>query len=409
VTEHRDPRGRRHPFAPPQDAAAAAARLESAADEMRAQQLTRGAPVDEPPTGLLDLAAIRAALGADPGGEVNPAAAAWLAGEPEPEPEPVFGDVYVVDEPVVGEVVDVVTVSLVPDLSRVDEAFAHALVIGGEVLEHPCRVLGKAMHTDGPCGPAQHPAAPVEVAPSPPPAPVPAVAPPAPAPVFSSEQHRLTWRSRHDPRSLQFGMRRGLAGSAPLTDHVWPVGPVIDQGVEGCCVGAGIVDAVNAMAPGGPDGGLPEAQALYRAAQRLDDVPGEDYTGTSVLAGLQAARAAGLVGGYVWCFGTKDVAQAVLQRGPVVVGVPWLSGMYDTGPGGLVELAGEDTGAGHCLAVVGIKVRGPQGQLGPYFVWQNSWGTGYGDGGLGYVHHRDLARLLHGTGEAAVPTAAVQS
>jgi hypothetical protein len=111
----------------------------------------------------------------------------------------------------------------------------------------------------------------------------------------------------------------------------------------------------------------------------------------------------------VWCFGTKDVAQAVLQRGPVVVGVPWLSGMYDTGPGGLVELAGEDTGAGHCLAVVGIRLRGPQGQLGPYFVWQNSWGTGYGDGGLGYVHHRDLARLLHGTGEAAIPTAGAQS
>jgi hypothetical protein len=92
----------------------------------------------------------------------------------------------------------------------------------------------------------------------------------------------------------------------------------------------------------------------------------------------------------------------------VIVGVPWLSGMYDTGPGGLVQLDGDDSGLGHCLAVVGLRVKGPQGQPGPFFVWQNSWGTGYGDGGLGYVHHRDLAALLHAAGEAAVPTRDVQ-
>jgi hypothetical protein len=192
-------------------------------------------------------------------------------------------------------------------------------------------------------------------------------------------------------------------------------GPVLDQGTEGACVGFGIVDGANVLRMAGEFGahfpgwlGEPDALALYKRAQQLDEVPGESYTGTSVLAGMQAGVEAGLFGGYSWAFGTRDVAQAVLQVGPVIVGVPWLAGMYDTGPGGLVELSGADTGAGHCLAVVGLKVRGPQGQLGPYFVWQNSWGPGYGDRGLGYIHHRDLATLLHGTGEAAIPTRAAQ-
>ena len=113
TTPNRDPRLRRTGgvFAAPVDVRAAAGRLEAAADAMRAEQLERGAadpfadalPIppgmtveqlanggaaEEPPTGLLDLAAIRAALGTEPGGEVNPAAAAWLAGDDEPEPEP---------------------------------------------------------------------------------------------------------------------------------------------------------------------------------------------------------------------------------------------------------------------------------------------------------------------------------
>jgi hypothetical protein len=356
VTHHPDPRGRhRRELAPPVDALAAAVRLDQATAAMRASRLEHG-PVplaDEPPTGLLDLAALRAAVGGGPAEDVDPAAAAWLAGGPDPA---------------------------------------------------AARVVEQVDALEVPSSPA-----PASVA-----APVAPAAPPTPAPVvvprvFTSEREpRPGWRSRHDVRSLSYGLRARLAGSAPLTDHVWPTGPVLDQGQEGECVGCGLVDAVNALrrAAGRTDLlKIDAAAGLYHRAQQLDDVPGEAYTGTSVLAGLKAATEEQLIGGYLWCFGTRDVAQAVLQRGPVVVGVPWLSGMYDTGPGGLVQVTGTDTGAGHCLAVVGIRMKGPQGQPGPYFVWQNSWGRAYGDGGLGYIHHRDLAGLLRGVGEAAIVTA----
>lgn len=224
---------------------------------------------------------------------------------------------------------------------------------------------------------------------------------------FSSERSRtLDWRPRHDERSLLFGVAGRDAGAVALQDVELPAGPVLDQGPDGACVGFATVAAVNVRLAEAlePPLDAEDAHALYARAQRLDERPGENYTGTSVNGGMLAGREAGLFGGWLWCFGTKHIAQTIMRRRPVVIGVPWLSGMWETGPGGLVEVAGDDEGMGHCLAVVGLKLKGPQGQPGPFFIWQNSHGTGYGAEGFGYVHHRTLAGLLRGIGEAAVPT-----
>jgi hypothetical protein len=103
----------------------------------------------------------------------------------------------------------------------------------------------------------------------------------------------LTWRPNHDPQSRSFGVRQRLTGSAPLTDVLLSTGPVLDQGSEGACVGFGSADAANVLtllrAPGTPqllDSG--DAVELYRLAQKLDQVPGEDYEGSSVLGGMKA-------------------------------------------------------------------------------------------------------------------------
>jgi hypothetical protein len=223
----------------------------------------------------------------------------------------------------------------------------------------------------------------------------------------------LNWRPNHDERSRSFGVRQRLTASAPLTNVLFTTGPVLDQGTEGACVGFGSADAANVMtllrSPGTPgllDNG--DALELYRLAQKLDEIPGESYTGTSVLGGMKAGLERGLWGGYLWAFGTRDIAQALLQRhGPVVIGVPWFDGLYETGPRGVVRLGGALVG-GHCLAVVGLQLTGPNGEPGVHFIWQNSWGPSYGDDGLGYIANRDLVTLLRQQGEAAIPTAAAQ-
>lgn len=390
---HPDPRARRR--TPPVDALAAAVRLEAAAATWSASQATptpTARPDDDPPTAFLDLGAIRAAVaaaGTDPG-PVDPAAAAWLAGGPDPGAAAIVAAVDFLEP--TPEPAPVVEPEPEPE---------------PDPIEWTCHVLGNAFHSDGPCGP-QHSIVDLMAAYTDVPSPAPAVDPPAPAavpapvpPAFSSE--RGGWRSRHDERSRSFGVRRRLLGSAPLTDHLWPVGPILDQGTNGSCVGFGTVAALNALSATDADRGADAARAIYARAQRLDTIPGENYSGTSVLAGMKAATEAGWLGGYQWAFGTKDLAQGILQRGPAVIGIPWLASLDEPGPGGLLSLGGGDRG-GHCVAVVGLLLRGPQGQVGPYFVLQNSWGESWADHGLGYIHHRDLAQLLRGGGEAALPT-----
>lgn len=70
------------------------------------------------------------------------------------------------------------------------------------------------------------------------------------------------------------------------TDGWWAF---YDQGVEGACVGFGISRYASLMNRLRYDG-----FALYHEAQRIDEWPGENYSGTSVRAGLEVARTQGL-------------------------------------------------------------------------------------------------------------------
>lgn len=250
---------------------------------------------------------------------------------------------------------------------------------------------------------------------------VPAIVPPswsaqaAPADLsIPRTEHPLvgSWRSRHDPASREFPIRALLAGaSVPVQRHELPLGPLLLQGPEGACPGfmaAHLSNIVEAMDGGHDFLAADDAQALYRRAQELDEWPGEDYSGSSVLAAMKAGQERDLWDGYAWSFGTRDIAQSILDNRPVGVGVPWLSGMFETEPDGRVVVTGSNTGQGHALAVFGI-VDEVSGRPGPWFCWQNSQSADYGDParpGVGYVHHTDLARLLRGVGEAAIPLAA---
>jgi hypothetical protein len=231
---------------------------------------------------------------------------------------------------------------------------------------------------------------------------------------FSSERV-MDWESRHDARSRDYGVaEHRLMGRAPIVDLLLPVGPVLNQGADGACAGFAAADAGNALEsvlwqrkgyplPPADLLGDADARAIYQRAKELDDVPGVEYSGTSILAAMKAGKEHGLWGGYLWAFGVRDIAQTLLQlQAPVVIGVPWFADMAETEPGGVVRVGGGWIG-GHAVAIVGIQNAGPNGERGPFFVWQNSWGPGYGAGGLGYVHHRDLTWLLAQEGEAAIP------
>jgi hypothetical protein len=87
----------------------------------------------------------------------------------------------------------------------------------------------------------------------------------------------------------------------------------------------------------------------------------------------------------------------------VVLGLPWDAGLEEPDAAGVIRPGGASAG-GHALAAVGLRTA-VAGRPGPYFVLQQSRGVTEGQGGLVYLHHSHLSRLLAGRGEAGVPLA----
>jgi hypothetical protein len=220
---------------------------------------------------------------------------------------------------------------------------------------------------------------------------------------------KFDWRSHHDSESKKYSIRATLRNQTIEKKKVmWAEGIVTDQGSEGACVGFAWMNEMLAK-PVAPEKQPPVslanslAYSYYRDAQKIDEWPGEDYEGTSVLAGAKIMQRNGYIKEYRWCFGVSDVRDAVISQGPVVTGIPWYSGMYQTSDSGLVKVSGSKVG-GHAIVITGYNpnmvINGRREEV---FRWRNSWGINYGINGSGYIKYKDLEKLLKEQGEACVP------
>lgn len=217
--------------------------------------------------------------------------------------------------------------------------------------------------------------------------------------MISLKGGQLTTDKRLD-RVVQFDERsrsypiRALVGAAPLRSKLWRCPIVLDQGREGACVGFAWTHE-KAGTPVSIQGLTTEmALATYRRARELDEWPGEDYDGTSVIAGVLAGREQGYYGEFRWAFGMQDLILG-LWKGPAVLGIPWYDSMYEA-PNGKVSISGDMVG-GHAILCRGVNVPGR------YFVLHNSWGPDWGINGDARISFEDMERLLHEQGEACIP------
>jgi hypothetical protein len=208
------------------------------------------------------------------------------------------------------------------------------------------------------------------------------------------------WKPRFDERSKLYPIRALVGDDQPVKYRLWAKGPILDQGYEGACVGFGW----SAELAGNPKPvrGVSNdtARSLYRRAQQIDEWEGENYEGTSVLAGAKATAETGFLTEYRWAFGLDDVLRALSWQGPVVLGVNWYSGMYDTDSKGFIHPTGDLLG-GHCLLARGVST-----YYNRVFL-QNSWGKEWGRNGGCYITFDDLGQLLSEYGEACVPVGRV--
>lgn len=211
-----------------------------------------------------------------------------------------------------------------------------------------------------------------------------------------------------DERSRAFGIAEEIS-SQPRVKKVWGYPRFRNnQGAEGHCVGFGWANELNGQ-PIGFNFNNADAHQIFYGAQKIDrerhNLHFED--GATVIAGAKEVQRLGFIEGYRWAFGVEQVIDALVGHGPVVLGINWYDGMYETRPSGMVEVSGRLVG-GHAITLFGyhpkMRIRG-EGWFKRHEVvpWVNSWGSEYGNNGIGYLKIEDLDRLLKEQGEACVP------
>lgn len=208
---------------------------------------------------------------------------------------------------------------------------------------------------------------------------------------------RLGRLPEFDPKSKKFSVRAFLDPQLPLRSYTWsiPEDDILDQGNEGSCVGHGYAHEVSAR-PVKFQMTSTDALWIYRRGQVLDIWFGEDYDGTSVLAGAKACVELGHYKEYRWAFTEQEMAHSVGYAGPVVIGVNWYSGMFNPDQNGYLRPDGFLAG-GHCVMVNSFSAR-----LNRYQI-VNSWGLSWGNRGRAYITRKDMARLIEEDGECCLP------
>jgi hypothetical protein len=197
--------------------------------------------------------------------------------------------------------------------------------------------------------------------------------------------------------------------------------PVLDQGSEGACTGFGLATVANYLLLRRrvvPDSVLVSPRMLYEMARRYDEWPGEDYSGSSARGamkgwnkhgvcaegdwptppkkddprGLNAARTVSALqrplGAYFRVNHQDLIAMhaAIAEVGVLYATASVHSGWEQVGIDGRIHQIDDFVGA-HAFAIVAYDADG--------FWIQNSWGNGWGDGGLGLITYDDW--LANGT------------
>lgn len=200
-----------------------------------------------------------------------------------------------------------------------------------------------------------------------------------------------------DNRSRAFPIRT-LLEEKPLRSYGWRCTLRLDQGQSSSCVGHAWAHELAGLPVEEKNVAEDVAMRIYHTAQTLDDYPGENYDGTSVLGGVKAVQQLfpHAIDEYRWAFGLQDVLQALAYIGPVVLGINWYSGMCYPDAHGYIAVTGSLQG-GHAILANEVNMMRRIVRL------HNSWGAGWGNQGNCFVSFDELDRLLKEGGEACVP------
>jgi hypothetical protein len=223
---------------------------------------------------------------------------------------------------------------------------------------------------------------------------------------------------RRDARTDAYRIRDHVPATDPARRRLWTLGPLLDQGRHGTCVGHGITTELLAAPATDPvaTADLGHAYALnhYRRARVLGGMDPDDLDGGAYLHdGMQAARDRGLITSYLWGKTTDEVRDALTAHGPVIMATPWPGRMDICGSTGNVTVPKTiSLDEAHCYAITGYDpAREFAHETVPAYRITNSWGEQWGREvdpkgaktshftGSGWVRETDLQRLIDAWGD----------
>jgi hypothetical protein len=214
---------------------------------------------------------------------------------------------------------------------------------------------------------------------------------------------RLGRHVEHDPRSRAFSAGTAAIKSVRFKRH----GNAFDQGDLGSCTGnamAGVL-MTEPLWIKGRNLAETDAVALYKAATKLDSLPGKyppDDTGSSGLAVMKAAVKAKYITGYAHTFSLGQLLGSLVLS-PGILGINWYDSFDAPSPDGQCRLtASAKVRGGHEVELFGIDAAKKR-------VWcYNSWGPTWGGrkNGSFYFSWATLQRLLGEQGDATFPRTA---
>ena len=106
----------------------------------------------------------------------------------------------------------------------------------------------------------------------------------------TTKDPRLARLVEADPRTRAYPVRALMPVKATRArSYTWSIGQILDQGATSSCVGHAVAHRLIARPVVRPEITGKDALEFYSLAQTLDPWEGENYEGTSVLAGAKAA------------------------------------------------------------------------------------------------------------------------
>lgn len=225
---------------------------------------------------------------------------------------------------------------------------------------------------------------------------------------YATEDPRLDRVPRFDRRSRNYSAVDVEIKRKKPRSYSWNFpkatgNPYLDQGMEGACVGFSAGNEL-VLRPAVVEQVTPQMcrEQIYWEAQRTDPweggaYPGASprYEGTAVIDGAKAVRKLGYIGGYQWAFGIDDAIMALGYKGPIIFGIRWYDGMFNTDAKGFITPTGRHRGD---HAIVGNIINMKEEWVG----LPNSWGADWGVDGMAKIRLADLDWLLRRDGEACV-------